>query len=281
MGRQKRERRTRAWERQLQPQKNAITTVRRPFNPWPIIALLAVAMVVVVSLFRTKEIPHPVVEPSASQPTPPSGNPDLPPPLDVNTSREELVKKFDELLDQHPDRALAERLKGYFGDQRAEIVFVNNGYPRRMAGQSGVVLLAVGARRGSTTPTMRADILIFDPRYTRQDYAFRVLSHEGYHLDRVMRGLVPFERLTKTDNLTKTDIRQIYEEEVEACKMECKFAKGRPLARIPQGTERCELYWSNRMQAFRREIAETYVMLEPFNRFPEYVLAVADNPDLP
>ncbi len=203
-------------------------------------------------------------------------------PYDCLNHRSQCRAWALELLDQHPDYEFAMRLKGYFEARTAEVDFESVAVGRIERGEVGYALAYLSRGISPPVPIFTFDTIIFDRRYTTPQEVFRIISHEGLHLDEVMQGLMPVELLHETPEhpYTQEDIRILYEGEVRAFKKECLLAHGRPDYRINNiDRDHCDDYEREGVSALRRMVAEVYTVSVPgYERHREYIFRLAKDP---
>ena len=250
--------------------------------------VIALALVMVERFFsdrHQKSVPrapesHPVSAPAGFRTSAPiSGSPY------TGYPEYEFRRWLFEYLDQHPDRELAARLKGYFESGRAELGFESTMYSAiKREGKAFSPIVRLRQGNDPSVPKMIFDTLIFDRRYTTVQMAFRLLQHEGGHIDRVFSGELPLRLIIGTSQqpISRDDVRLMYEDEVKAHRGECEFARGKPDYLDKNGAEPdfCLEYWRSDVQSIRDMIARTYPKVsENYKQHREYVLRLAKDPN--
>lgn len=196
-------------------------------------------------------------------------------------SRSQMREWLLELLDQHPEREFAMRLKGYLVTHTAEVDFQSVAIDWIRRGEAGYGLGRLDMGIHPPVPILMLDTIIFDRQYTTVQQVFRVISHEGYHLDQVMQGAVPKEIITETGGrlFTQEDIRILYLGEVEAFRRECELSHGKPDYRNISVDEFCDDYERHGIIALRLWVAKMYTAYVPvYQRHREYVFRLAKDP---
>lgn len=192
----------------------------------------------------------------------------------------EKRRKFFELLDAHPDRELGARLKGYFEQRRAEVDFESENYYRMVSGVGGYYEGHMDMGIIPPVPILTLDSLIFDRNYTTLEDALKTVTHEGYHLERIVNGDVP-ERLigeNADDPYTQADIKLLFEDEVEAARRGCELFRKKFTHSADE--DLCREFYRHGIQALRIKLAKMYTEQVPsYRKHRDYVLGLAAQPD--
>ncbi len=272
---------------------------KRSSKFWPVAAVLAVvASGASIFLDTNEDKPKPAPIAKTSPPTAP--NPLQPPPVPAGFhtkaptagspyaeySNRQMREWFNEFLDQHPNQVLAQRLKGYFAQKRAALFFERKAYEGSLKGQNGYALARLALPLDPPVPTMLVDTVVFDRRYFSVQQVFRIIQHEGHHLDMYVSGQLPTKLLedeTPDHLFTKEEVRVQYEDEVMAYTAECQLAHGHSDYYFYNSTHEdyCLGYEREGVPNLRRMVVSVYTEQFPmYQRNRDYLLRVANDPSI-